>query len=250
MARFDLTDREWSIIAPLLPNKPRGVARTDDRRVLNGIFYTLRTGSPWRDLPERYGPYTTAYNRYNRWAKAGVWLRIFETLAARSPQSLQFIDSSIGRAHQHAAGGEKGPGSRHWPFSWRTEHQDPCRRRRTGTAGQAGPVRRPGHRQDRSADPHRDPAAGQSLHRRSRIRRTRSGRDGQRQGWPGPHPDPKQRQAPALRRSRPLQAAQPHRALLQQAQALPTHRHPLRQARPKLPRRRRPRVSPNLDQDL
>lgn len=80
MARFDLTDRKWSIIAPLLPNKPRGVGRTDDRQVLNGIFYTLRTGSPWRDLPVRYGPYTTAYSRYNRWAKAGVWLRIFETL--------------------------------------------------------------------------------------------------------------------------------------------------------------------------
>ena len=108
MARFDLTDREWSIVAPLLPNKPRGVARTDDRRVLNAIFYTLRTGSPWRDLPERYGPYTTAYNRYNRWAKAGVWLGIFEALTARSPQSLQFIDSSIVRAHQHAAGGKKG----------------------------------------------------------------------------------------------------------------------------------------------
>jgi transposase len=108
MARFDLTDREWAIIAPLLPNKPRGVARTDDRRVLNAIFHTLRTGSPWRDLPDRYGPYTTAYNRYNRWAKAGVWLRIFEALAARSPQSMQFIDSSIVRAHQHAAGGKKG----------------------------------------------------------------------------------------------------------------------------------------------
>ena len=65
MARFDLTDREWAVIAPLLPNKPRGVPRVDDRRVLNGIFWTLRTGSPWRDLPERYGPYTTAYNRYN-----------------------------------------------------------------------------------------------------------------------------------------------------------------------------------------
>ena len=69
-----------AIIAPLLPNKPRGVARVDDRRVINGIFYVLRTGSPWRDLPERYGPYTTVYNRYNRWAKAGVWLSIFETL--------------------------------------------------------------------------------------------------------------------------------------------------------------------------
>jgi len=51
---------EWAVIRPLLPNKPRGVARVDDRRVINGIFYVLRTGSPWRDLPERYGPYTTA----------------------------------------------------------------------------------------------------------------------------------------------------------------------------------------------
>lgn len=108
MARFDLSDKEWDIITPMLPSKPRGVPRTDDRRVLNGIFYILRTGSPWRDLPERYGPYTTAYNRFNRWAKAGVWLKIFETLAAQSPQSLQFIDSSIIRAHQHAAGGKKG----------------------------------------------------------------------------------------------------------------------------------------------
>jgi len=108
MARFDLSDQEWSIVSPLLPNKPRGVARTDDRRVLNGIFHILRTGAPWRDLPERYGPYTTVYNRYNRWAKAGAWLRMFEALAAQSPQSLQLIDSSIIRAHQHAAGGKKG----------------------------------------------------------------------------------------------------------------------------------------------
>jgi transposase len=71
-------------------------------------FLTLRTGSPWRDLAERYGPYTTVYNRYNRWAKAGVWLRVFEVLAEASPASLHLIDSSIVRAHQHAAGGKKG----------------------------------------------------------------------------------------------------------------------------------------------
>jgi transposase len=81
MARFDLSDGEWALIKPLLP-KPRGVARVTDRRLLNGFFYVLRTGSPWRDLPERYGPYTTVYNRFNRWAKAGVWVHVFETLAA------------------------------------------------------------------------------------------------------------------------------------------------------------------------
>ena len=108
MARFDLSDSEWAVIAPLLPNKPRGVSRVDDRRVLNAIFWILRTSSPWRDLPERYGPYTTAYNRFNRWAKAGVWLRVFGALAAQVPESLHLIDSSIVRAHQHAAGGKKG----------------------------------------------------------------------------------------------------------------------------------------------
>jgi transposase len=60
MSRYDLTDFEWRVIAPLLPNKPRGVPRVDDRRVLNGIFWVLRSGAPWRDLPERFGPRTTA----------------------------------------------------------------------------------------------------------------------------------------------------------------------------------------------
>ena len=63
MSRYDLTDFEWRVIEPLLPNKPRGVPRVDDRRVLNGIFWVLRSGAPWRDLPERYGPRTTCYNR-------------------------------------------------------------------------------------------------------------------------------------------------------------------------------------------
>ena len=69
MARFDLTDFEWAVIQPLLPNKPRGVPRVDDRRVLNGIFWRLRTGAPWADLPERYGPHTTCVNRFNAGAR-------------------------------------------------------------------------------------------------------------------------------------------------------------------------------------
>lgn len=71
MARFDLSDFEWSVMQPLLPNKPRGVPRVDDRRVLNGIFWRLRTGAPWADIPDRYGPHTTCANRFNRWRKAG-----------------------------------------------------------------------------------------------------------------------------------------------------------------------------------
>jgi transposase len=66
---FDLTDFEWPVISPRLPNKPRGVARVDDRRVLNGIFWRLRTAAPWADIPERYGPHTTCVNRFNSGAR-------------------------------------------------------------------------------------------------------------------------------------------------------------------------------------
>lgn len=111
MARFDLSEAEWAIIEPLLPGadgKRIGRPRQDDRRVLNAIFFVLRSGTPWRDLPERCGPPTTAYNRFNRWTKRRVWLGIFAALSRRSPDSLALIDSSIIRAHQHAAGGKKG----------------------------------------------------------------------------------------------------------------------------------------------
>jgi len=73
MARSDMSDLEWDFIKQVLPNKSRGVKRVDDRRVINGIFYVLRTGIPWRDLPSEYGPYTTIYNRFNRWTYAGIW---------------------------------------------------------------------------------------------------------------------------------------------------------------------------------
>ena len=92
--RYELTDFEWSIIQPLLPNKPRGVPRVDDRKVLNGIYWRLRTGSPWAEIPERYGPSTTCSNRFRRWAKIGVWDRIFEALSQAYDGDLQMIDSS------------------------------------------------------------------------------------------------------------------------------------------------------------
>ena len=69
--RYELSDFEWAAIKPLLPNKSRGVRRVNDRRVLNGIFWVLRSGAPWRDLPVCYGPRTTCYNRFVRWRRAG-----------------------------------------------------------------------------------------------------------------------------------------------------------------------------------
>lgn len=64
--RYELADYEWAVLKPMLPNKPRGVPRVNDRRVLNGIFWVLRSGAPWRDLPEAFGPYTTCCNRLVR----------------------------------------------------------------------------------------------------------------------------------------------------------------------------------------
>src|ERR1700712_6055126 len=89
--RYELTDFEWSIIQPLLPNKPRGKPRIDDRKVLNGIYWRLRTGSPWDDIPERYGPPTTCANRVRRWGKIGVWDRIFEAVSRGYDGDLQMI---------------------------------------------------------------------------------------------------------------------------------------------------------------
>ena len=107
MMPYDLTDFEWSVIQPLLPNKPRGVPRVDGRRVLNGIFWVLRTGAPWRALPESYGPYTTCYNRFVRWRKAGVFDRIMAAVSEAYDGDIQMIDTTSIRVHQHAANSKK-----------------------------------------------------------------------------------------------------------------------------------------------
>jgi len=105
--RYDLTDFEWSVIEPILPMDRRGPKPRNNRRVLNGIFWVLRTGAPWRDLPERYGPYTSAYNRFNRWRKAGIWDRLMDAVVKAYDGNVQMIDSSIVRVHQHASGAKK-----------------------------------------------------------------------------------------------------------------------------------------------
>jgi transposase len=105
--RFDLSDEEWALLEPLLP-RSRKSARVDDRKIVNAIFYVLRTGMPWRDLPARYGPYTTAYNRFNRWSRRGIWKRIFDRLASKSRDSLYLIDSTVVKAHRAASGAKGG----------------------------------------------------------------------------------------------------------------------------------------------
>src|SRR3981189_633223 len=94
---------EWTAIKPMLPNKPRGARRVNDRRVLNGIFWVLRSGAPLRDLPAAYGPRTTCYNRFVRWRQAGVWDQIMDALAAGHDAAVQMIDTSVVRVHQHGA---------------------------------------------------------------------------------------------------------------------------------------------------
>ena len=105
--RYDLTDFEWSVIEPLLPMDRRGPKPKNNRQIINGMFYVLRAGSPWRDLPERYGPYTTVYNRFNRWRKAGIWDRLMDAIVKAHGGKVQMIDSSIVRVHQHASGVKK-----------------------------------------------------------------------------------------------------------------------------------------------
>jgi transposase len=101
--RYELTDYEWATIPPFLPDKSRGAPRVNDRRVLNGIFWVLRSGAPWHDLPATFGPYTTYYNRFVRWGRAGVWDQIMDALAAGHDTAVQMIDTSVVRVHQHGA---------------------------------------------------------------------------------------------------------------------------------------------------
>ena len=103
MARSDMRDFEWDFIEKLLPNKSRGVKRVDDRRVINDILYALRTGIPWRDMPEQYGPWSTIYNRFNRWSKAGIWDMIFEAIVDSHNVDTVMVDSTSVRAHPTAA---------------------------------------------------------------------------------------------------------------------------------------------------
>jgi transposase len=137
MGRYELSDFEWEAIRPHLPNKVRGVPRVDDRRVLNGIFWVLRSGARWADLPERYGPPTTIYNRFNRWRKAGVWDRLMDAITKAYDGDVQMIDTSIVRVHQQGATAKRGIEIDVWvaPEAASPPRSTPASTRKAGRSG-------------------------------------------------------------------------------------------------------------------
>ncbi len=116
--REELTDEAWEQIAPLLPeNGGRGKQWKDHRQVLNGVLWKIRTGAPWRDLPKRYGPWQTCYDRFVRWRRDGTWDRLLSHAQTKSDAAGEImwevsVDSTIARAHQHAAAGARRAPSR------------------------------------------------------------------------------------------------------------------------------------------
>ena len=110
---FWLNDDQWSRIEPYLPTDVRGKERVDDRRVISGILHVLKSGCRWCDCPPEYGPPTTIYNRFVRWAERGVWERLFRELAARGRSGdTQMIDATHVKAHRSASGAKRGSTSR------------------------------------------------------------------------------------------------------------------------------------------
>jgi transposase len=113
MRRHEITDDHWERIKDLLPGQPGdpGVTAKDNRLFVNAVLWIAKTGAPWRDLPERFGPWGSVWKRFDRWAKKGVWERVFGELQDPDLEWM-IIDSTVVRAHQHAAGEKGGKGGR------------------------------------------------------------------------------------------------------------------------------------------
>jgi transposase len=114
MLRKQLTDSQWSRIEQMLPGKATdcGVTAKDNRLFVEAVLWVARTGSPWRDLPESFGVWNSVYQRFARWSNTGVWHRVFTELVKDADFEQVFVDSTIVRAHQHAAGAQKKPDRR------------------------------------------------------------------------------------------------------------------------------------------
>lgn len=140
MRRHEIKDEDWERIRDLLPGKAgdRGVTAKDNRLFVDAVLWIAKTGAPWRDLPERFGPWNSVWRRFDRWSKKGVWERVFLALQDPDLEWLMF-DSTVVRAHQHAAGAKGGETAGRWadrgadspprstcrPTAWATRH-DSC----------------------------------------------------------------------------------------------------------------------------
>jgi transposase len=100
LGKLWLTDEEWAALKRHLPQNQAGARRVDDRRVISGILYVLKTGCHWRDCPPVYGPASTIYNRYNRWARRSLWRRLYTALGEVSPEEVQAINAAMAKAHR------------------------------------------------------------------------------------------------------------------------------------------------------
>lgn len=107
--RYALRDDQWERIENMLPGRAGsvGVTAKDNRLFVEAVLYRYRAGIPWRDLPERFGSWKVVHTRFSRWAKRGVWERVFKELAADADNEYAMIDTTIVRAHQHSAGAKK-----------------------------------------------------------------------------------------------------------------------------------------------
>ena len=139
MQRFGLRDDQWERNKDSVPGREGHVGGTaaDNRLFVDAVLYRYRTGIPWRDLPARFGDWKIVHQRFSRWAKSGVFERIFKLLASDSDNEYMMIDATIVRAHQHSAGARKKRPASDRPITRRTDHQDSCARRRPGQSRRA-----------------------------------------------------------------------------------------------------------------
>lgn len=114
--RYELSDEQWRRIADMLPGKVGDPGRSgaDNRVFVNGVLWVLRSGARWQDLPERYGNWKSLHKRFTRWAKAGVWERVFGSLTGDPDNQYLMLDTTLVRVHQQAASGKGGPKIRLW----------------------------------------------------------------------------------------------------------------------------------------
>ena len=110
LRRYELTDQEWEQVASLLPQEKTGRPgrpSKDNRTMLNGMVWIARSGAPWRDLPERYGPWNSVYSRFRKWIDDGILDNIFRVLSLEAEINELSLDATIVQAHQHSAGAKK-----------------------------------------------------------------------------------------------------------------------------------------------